>query len=70
MYIKEFAVKMIKKMYNYFKRNGLLETFSKIFLVLGSKLGLVALLPYEYIQEDVEKNLANYLNKSNYVYLY
>jgi FkbM family methyltransferase len=58
-------VKIVKKIYNYYKRNGLEKTFLKIFLVLGSKVGLVARPPYEYIQDDVENNLANYLNKSN-----
>ena len=58
-------MKIVKKIYNYYKRNGLEKTFLKIFLVLGSKVGLVARPLYEYIQDDVEKNLVNYLNKSN-----
>ena len=65
MYIKGFAVKIINKIFNYYRRKGLLGTFLKIFLVLGSKLGIVAQPPYEYIQGDIERNLANYLNKSN-----
>ena len=57
-------MKIINKIFNYYRRKGLLGFF-KIFLVLGSKLGIVAQPPYEYIQGDIERNLANYLNKSN-----
>ena len=58
-------MKIFKKIFNYYKRQGLLNTFFKTISTIGLKLGLVAPAPYEYIQMDVENNLHRYLKKSN-----
>lgn len=58
-------MKIFKKIFNYYKRQGLSNTLSKIISTIGLKLGLIAPAPYEYVQNDVENNLHRYLKKSN-----
>lgn len=58
-------MKISKKIFNYYKRQGLSKTLLKIVNSIGMKLGIVTLPPYEYIQNDIENNLYRYLKKSN-----
>ena len=58
-------MKIFRKIFNYYKRQGLSNTFFKIISTVGLKLGLVAPAPYEYVQNDVENNLYRYLKKSD-----
>ena len=58
-------MKIFRKIFNYYKSQGLSNTFFKIISTVGLKLGLVAPAPYEYVQNDVENNWHRYLKKSD-----
>lgn len=58
-------MKIAEKIINYYKRQGLSKTFLKVLKSIGIKIGIVTVPPYEYIQNDIEKNLYRYLKKSS-----
>ena len=63
--MKVFVINIFNKINNYYKRKGLYQTLKKIFSYALIKIGFKLPPPYQYIQTDVENNLAKYLGVDN-----